>query len=171
MWGSPNIIACGTCASYPTDGRETIYAPYEQFARTDTVDAFLNVYNYLYGEPHWGEYALPENFMDYLQQRTLSIDAVREAHKLDRIDEFGKIVRTERGLDTVVPAVRKLLEEDPESEMAWRFEQVQILKGRGYDFTPAGMSEESMDDDVRLYRQRAQEIKEDRERDQKAKES
>lgn len=86
-------ISCGINPCYPTDGRETIYRPYERFARTDTVGAFLDVEAYVWGEPHKEKYRdLPADFSAYLRQRIPNPQYLwLYAKPSDRIDAFGMI--------------------------------------------------------------------------------
>lgn len=91
-WGRWWISDKITCINpfYPRDGRETIYRPYERFAGTDTVGAFLGVYDSLCCGQQTG---FPEDFSSYLQQRVASIDyLLTYADAADRVDPFGMIV-------------------------------------------------------------------------------
>jgi hypothetical protein len=89
-------ICCGINPHFPVDGRETIYRPYERFARTDTVGAYLDVTAYLWGQgaPYRGTYRdLPADFFAYLGQRVTSHRALElDADPADKIDAFGNIV-------------------------------------------------------------------------------
>ena len=83
-----DLICCGINPHYPTDGRETIYPPYERLARTDTVGAFLAAYDRLSEAPR----RLPADFCLYLGQRVPSAYWFGFANPADRIDAFGRIV-------------------------------------------------------------------------------
>jgi len=89
-----DVICCGINPCFPTDGRETIYRPYERFARTDTVGAYLDVEAYLFGEPHRGAHRdLPRDFSAYLRQRVPNPQYLwLYAKPSDTIDAFGMIV-------------------------------------------------------------------------------
>jgi hypothetical protein len=79
----------GVHPTYPTDGRETIYDPYEEYAPTDTVRnyvrAMVRVAN--------ADQDLPPRFNDYLSQRvpsTLYFGTDRAPLDLE-IDRCGRL--------------------------------------------------------------------------------
>jgi hypothetical protein len=87
--------SCSVNPFFPRDGRETIYQPYERFARTDTVGAYLDVSAYLcaQGGPHRSAYRkLPDDFCHYLGQRIPWNQCLWECNQANRIDAFGMIV-------------------------------------------------------------------------------
>ncbi len=55
----------GVHPTYPTDGRETVYEPFERVAPTDTVRAYLKAAL----RASRGDKGLPAGFQDYLTQR------------------------------------------------------------------------------------------------------
>ena len=91
-WISQEI--CCVNPFYPRDGRETIYRPYERFARTDTVGAYLDVRPYLWGAPQGRTLrGLPADFDVYLMQRIPEHRYLEFENPSDKIDAFGKLVR------------------------------------------------------------------------------
>ena len=87
-------ICCGVNPCFPRDGRETIYRPYERFARTDTVGAYLDASLRLYRDVYAGRRSdLPIDFHAYLSQRVPNSQYLAlYADPADKIDAFGMIV-------------------------------------------------------------------------------
>lgn len=80
----------GLHPTYPTDGRETIFEPYEALAPTDTVGRYLSAADRVAR----GDDDLPEDFGAYLAQRVPSdrhfgTSSIPFETKIDR---FGRLV-------------------------------------------------------------------------------
>jgi len=94
--------AGGSCftgfASYPHDGRETLWEPYERLVPTQTVGEFLDAYFMAMGAPGARYYhEVPDDILSYLSQRVMALplDAPSEA----KIDRFGRVTkRSEQGI-------------------------------------------------------------------------
>jgi hypothetical protein len=72
--------------TYPLDGRETIYAPYEQHAPTGTVGEYLDAAKRVRD----GDMTLPRDFDAYLAQRVPSARFFRAMNPGTMIDPYGK---------------------------------------------------------------------------------
>jgi hypothetical protein len=80
-------------ATYPRDGRETIFDPFEAFACTSTVGDFLIAYQ----RAERGDPTLPDGFQHYLRQRTSNPERIFfVCEPDDRIDRFGDVVKRRR---------------------------------------------------------------------------
>jgi hypothetical protein len=79
-----NGAAMNSNATYPLDGRETIYEPYEKYVRgTQTVGDYLDAYE------HMHDPSLPDDYADYVLQRVLDLPVMVDPYK--KIDRWGRI--------------------------------------------------------------------------------
>jgi len=76
-----------TNATYPLDGRETIYEPYEKFLRgTATVGDYLEAYDKVFND---GTVDVPADYGDYLLQRVEDLPIMVDS--MNKIDRWGRI--------------------------------------------------------------------------------
>jgi len=78
----------GINATFPLDGRETIFDPYEAFCPTDTVARFTVALTRVRGR----DADLPHDFDLYLAQRIPSAAFLSALSPLTAIDRYGKAV-------------------------------------------------------------------------------
>jgi hypothetical protein len=78
-------IATNTNATYPLDGRETIYPPYERYGSTETVGGYLDAYK----RATEGESGLPSDYVDYILQRVSNLPI--NVDPMNKIDRWGRV--------------------------------------------------------------------------------
>lgn len=87
-WQDQGVSTTGS-ATYPLDGRETIYPSYEAVMPTGTVGEFLAALNRTFAEtPPEG---VPDDFWLYLRQRVPTWVGLNELPAETPIDEYGRI--------------------------------------------------------------------------------
>lgn len=91
VWRAEDECSTGS-ATYPRDGRETIFDEYETFMPTTTVGAYLNAVDAAMppGEA-FPDPALPADFIHYLLQRAPTLFRLERFGADAAIDRFGRV--------------------------------------------------------------------------------
>ena len=100
-WKDPDMV-CGPWPTFPTDGRETIYEPYEAYMPTTTVGEFLAAYKRTIGydpgddpEAPAQPPGMPADFGAYLLQRVPGTWGLDEYPADTPISRTGRLVPRE----------------------------------------------------------------------------
>ena len=72
--------------THPTDGRDTVWRPYEALAPTGTVQSYLDAWK-LHGATGAN---MPDDWAAYLKQRVPSMKYMHEMDPSTKIDDSGK---------------------------------------------------------------------------------
>jgi hypothetical protein len=89
LWQDPAISTTGS-VTYPPDGRETIYPPYEEIMSTGTVGEYLEALHRIFDERPYPK-GVPDDFYLYLRQRVPTWVGLKELPPKTPIDAFGHV--------------------------------------------------------------------------------